>query len=236
MAKQCYFCGKTIGFLDGYKQLNGTNDCICPKCDDLVSDYINRMWNSSDIEEINTIKDEAVGFLASKKYSIPQADKLIEYVYREYNSIQKKCEEKKKGDSSQQEQLYSNLSPETNESNCRMINKDFIAVTSNRIEGYRIKEYRGIATGTAVMGKGALTGIGDFGNENRKLSSKIDEVKNLAIDYAIENAISMGGNALIATNVSFNTISSPGGVISATSVSIVVMVSGTAVTIEKTSE
>ena len=83
------------------------------------------------------------------------------------------------------------------------------------------------------MGKGAFTGTGDFGGEHTKLSRKMEEVKDQAMDYAIENAIVMGGNALIATKVDFNTITTLGGGIGPSSVNIAVMVSGTAVTIEK---
>ena len=83
------------------------------------------------------------------------------------------------------------------------------------------------------MGQGAFASTSALGTEKNKLSKRIEEVKNQAMNYAIDNAISLGGNALIATNVNLSTITTAGGVLSASSVNIAVMVSGTSVTIEK---
>lgn len=117
------------------------------------------------------------------------------------------------------------------------LKKNFIAVTTNNIEGYRIIEYHGIATGTSVMGKGFFSSSNNLGYEKSDLCKKIEEVKSQAMDYAIDNATSMGGNALIATSVGFNTITnSVRSGFGTSSVDLAVMVSGTAVTIEKLSE
>ena len=233
MAKQCSGCNNTIGFMSGYMNVPDTDEIICPNCYHTISDLIEKTRAANNFDVIASIKTNAEETIKSNpKIVNPQA--LLAFIEYEYEKRKEAIELAAELEQSRTNESSSNNEPLSEaELQMQKTKDDFIAVTSNNIEGYRITEYHGIATGTAVMGKGAFTGIGDLGSENTKLSRKFEEVKNHAMEYAVDNAVSMGANALIATNVSFNTISSPGGVISPTSVSIVVMISGTAVTIEK---
>lgn len=223
--------------MEGFKTLESTKEYICERCNGLLSDYSDRMWSSNDSDEIETIKAEATEFIASKGQELGNPGKLVCLLEEKSNERLQFIDQQKireEAAASISDQPIDEPDPyDCSKTFGQYIRDGFIAVTSNTIEGYRITQYHGIATGTAAMGKGVFTAISDAGGENTKLSGRIEEVKNNAMRYAIDNAAAMGGNALIATNVSINAISSLGGVISSTSVSIVVMVSGTSVTIEK---
>ena len=65
---------------------------------------------------------------------------------------------------------------------------------------------------------------GNRKRENKRLVNKLEEVKEKALQYAIANTVSAGANALISVKIAFDTLQSE---------SIAIIVSGTAVTIEK---
>lgn len=116
--------------------------------------------------------------------------------------------------------------------NRRRLRREFIAVTSNRIEGYRITAYHGIVTGTSVLGTGLFSEVAaqfaDFsGTESRSFSNKVEIAKNSAMEYAIENAILAGGNAMIAVDIDVTMFRNN---------MIGTIVNGTAVTVEKEGE
>lgn len=233
MAKQCSGCNNTIGFMSGYMNVPDTDEIICPNCYHTISDLIEKTRAANNLDVIASIKTNAEETIKSNpKIVNPQA--LLAFIEYEYEKRKEAIELAAELEQSRTNESSSNNEPLSEaELQMQKTKDDFIAVTSNNIEGYRITKYHGIATGTAVMGKGAFTGTTDFGGENTRLSKKMEEVKNQAMEYAIENAISMGGNALIAAKVDLNTITTPGGVIGPSSVNIAVMVSGTSVTIEK---
>ena len=114
-----------------------------------------------------------------------------------------------------------NPSPQAQE---RQARRKFIIVTGEQIAGYRITACHGMVTGVSAMGVGMLTGVTDWGSENTRLTNKLDEVKDQSLQYAVGNAIAAGGNALTSVKIAFDTLAA---------VSIAVIVSGTAVTVEK---
>ncbi len=213
---------------------NDFEGCFCRDCfDESANEFlelIKAFINTSNQDEADDLFSQIEDYSDNLELSIDGQDLLFGY-------LSQKSAEKQSAESIDINLMNEAISREKGMSEIEYRNKQmrkgFIAVTCNNIEGYRIAEYHGIATGTAVMGKGIFTGMADSGGEKVKLSGKMEEVKNQAMEYAIDSAISMGGNALIATKVDFNTITTAGGVIGPSSVNIAVMVSGTAVTIEK---
>ncbi len=114
----------------------------------------------------------------------------------------------------------------------RQLRREFLAVTSHSIEGYRIVNYHGIVTGASVMGTGlrssARAAWADLlGIESSSFTAKLEEAKDNAMSYAIDHAIAAGGNAMIAVDVDFSMFSSD---------MIGAVVTGTAVTIEKATD
>ena len=73
--------------------------------------------------------------------------------------------------------------------------------------------YYGIASGSTVLGTGMLSefsaAVSDtFGTENTAFSDKLDQARNASINRMIDNAISLGGNALIGVSFEYVNFSS----------------------------
>ena len=99
-----------------------------------------------------------------------------------------------------------------------------ILTTTNSVEDYRILEYNGIVSGTAVnMQKMGLT----FSMQKyyAEISESISDVKNQAFANLKENAEKMNANAVVGIQVDVELKSSEG--------LIAVMITGTAVSIVK---
>ena len=95
-----------------------------------------------------------------------------------------------------------------------------IITTTESINGYNIVEYKGIVSGTDIYLVGGLLGGGLANQENLYANAIIRETKNLK-----NNAIAMGANGVVGIQ---NILVSPGNLNS-----IIVVVTGTAVKIEK---
>lgn len=105
----------------------------------------------------------------------------------------------------------------------------FVVTTTYHVEGYAIKKYKGIVTGSTVLGTGMFSefksGFNDlFGTQSIAFSNKLEEAKAAALSKAIDNAIELGANALVGVSIAYNTFS--GNMIAS-------VVSGTAIIIEK---
>ena len=99
-----------------------------------------------------------------------------------------------------------------------------ILTTTNSVEDYRILEYNGIVSGTAVnMQKMGLT----FNMQKyyAEISESISDVKNQAFANLKENATKLNANAVVGIQVDVELKSSEG--------LIAVMITGTAVSVVK---
>ena len=72
-------------------------------------------------------------------------------------------------------------------------------------EGYSIKKYLGLITNEAVIGTGLKSelsvAINDaFGSESRTFKSKVSQVKKEALNRLVEDARSVGANAIIGVS------------------------------------
>jgi len=104
--------------------------------------------------------------------------------------------------------------------------------TTPEFSGYRIKEYRGLVSGEVVLGTGMFSGfeagIADtFGAEASGYGMKVDTAQNEAAKRAMKEALRKGGNAIVGAKLDLEAF---------TRDLICVMVSGTAVVIEKEEE
>jgi len=102
-----------------------------------------------------------------------------------------------------------------------------IITTTPQIEGYAIREYRGIVTGETIIGanvfKDFMAGIRDIvGGRSASYEKVLREAKDQSIREMIERASAMGANAIVGVDIDYETIGSSGSM-------LMVAVSGTAV-------
>jgi len=106
-----------------------------------------------------------------------------------------------------------------------------LVTTTNTIEGKKIKKkYHGLITGEAIMGanlfKDLFAGIRDIvGGRSASYEKELRTAKQIAVSEMIENAKSIGGNAVIGVELDYETVGQNGSM-------LMVSASGTAVEIE----
>lgn len=104
-----------------------------------------------------------------------------------------------------------------------------ILTTTPTLEGYTIKEYKGIVTGETIIGANAIkdfmAGLTDFfGGRSSTYEKVLIEAKNTALVEMQQRAMSMGANAIVGIDLDYETLGSNGGM-------LMVTASGTAVVI-----
>ncbi|NGP46041.1 YbjQ family protein [Bacillaceae bacterium SIJ1] len=86
-----------------------------------------------------------------------------------------------------------------------------IISTTNQLDGYRVTEYIGIASGEAIMGaniaRDFLSGITDIiGGRSSAYESKLAEGRKIALEEMEEEAERLGADAVIGVQIDFETI------------------------------
>jgi len=104
--------------------------------------------------------------------------------------------------------------------------------TTPEFSGYQIREYKGLVSGEVVIGTGMLSGmeagVADmFGSEASAYGEKIDAAESVAARRAYREACRKGGNAIVGAKLDLELFARD---------LICVMVSGTAVWIQKEKE
>lgn len=104
-----------------------------------------------------------------------------------------------------------------------------LVVTTPTIEGHPVREYLGLVSGEAILGanifRDLFAGIRDIvGGRSAAYEEELRKAKDLAISEMIEEAETLGGNAVLAVDLDYETIQ-PGG----TGSMLMVSASGTAV-------
>ncbi|GAB4133270.1 MAG: heavy metal-binding domain-containing protein [Ignavibacteriales bacterium] len=105
-----------------------------------------------------------------------------------------------------------------------------LVVTTNNIEGKKITKYLGLVTGEAIMGanifKDLFAGIRDIvGGRSEAYEKELRTAKEIAIAEMTDNARMLGGNAVIAVDLDYETVGQNGSM-------LMVSASGTAVILE----
>lgn len=104
-----------------------------------------------------------------------------------------------------------------------------IVTTTPSIEGKRIVEYKGLATGEAIMGANILrdftAGIRDIiGGRSGQYEKVLRRGREIAVGELQKTAEEMGANAVIGVDVDYETLGQYG--------MLMISVSGTAVRVE----
>ena len=105
-----------------------------------------------------------------------------------------------------------------------------LVVTTNTVEGKRITKYFGLVSGEAILGanifKDFFAGIRDIvGGRSAAYERELRQAKDIALAEMSEQARVLGGNAVIAVDLDYETIGAKGSM-------LMVSASGTAVVVE----
>ncbi|MCI5074690.1 heavy metal-binding domain-containing protein [Oricola sp.] len=106
-----------------------------------------------------------------------------------------------------------------------------IVSTTNTIEGRRIVDYRGVVTGEAILGanifRDFFAGIRDIvGGRSGAYEKSLREAREIALREMQEEALRLGGNAVIGIDLDYENITAGSGSM------LMVSASGTAVVVE----
>ncbi len=104
-----------------------------------------------------------------------------------------------------------------------------LLTTTPQIEGYMIREYKGVVTGETIIGanlfKDFMAGIRDIvGGRSASYEKVLREAKDTSMNEMIERAHAMGANAIVGIDIDYETIGESGSM-------LMVATSGTAVLI-----
>jgi uncharacterized protein YbjQ (UPF0145 family) len=105
-----------------------------------------------------------------------------------------------------------------------------LVTTTNNLEGKKIIKYLGLVSGEAIMGanifKDIFASIRDIvGGRSSAYEKELRSAKDIAIQEMIDQAQSLGGNAVIAVDLDYETVGQGGSM-------LMVTACGTAVIIE----
>ena len=105
-----------------------------------------------------------------------------------------------------------------------------LVVTTNVVEGKKVTRYIGIVSGEAILGanifRDFFAGIRDIvGGRSAAYEEELRKAKDIAIAEMTQQAMSMGGNAVIGVDLDYETIGANGSM-------LMVSASGTAVVLE----
>ena len=105
-----------------------------------------------------------------------------------------------------------------------------LSTTTPSVEGRRIKEYRGLVMGEAILGANVFrdffAGIRDIvGGRSGGYENALREARQIAIDEMQAEAKQLGANAVIGVDLDYETVGEKGSM-------LMVSASGTAVVLE----
>lgn len=188
----CDFCGDKINLMSSNEAyLPGVKKDIkiqlCNKC---LSEY-SIFW-SVDYSNINT---EMLEVIKNEVLNKPLSDEVKAGVIRQYKRKQNKI----------QEAILEKQKKQGRE----RIRQEFLITTGYNFEGYNIVKYLNIAHGEVVLGTGFLSELSSsindvFGTTSGTMGGKLSKAKLIAQKQLIENAINMGGNAIIGVDFDVN--------------------------------
>jgi uncharacterized protein YbjQ (UPF0145 family) len=103
-----------------------------------------------------------------------------------------------------------------------------LVVTTPSIEGKQIAEYHGLVTGEAILGanvfRDLFASIRDIvGGRSGAYEEELRKAKDIAVDEMVQQAQSLGANAVVGVDLDYETISGGSGNM------LMVSASGTAV-------
>jgi uncharacterized protein YbjQ (UPF0145 family) len=105
-----------------------------------------------------------------------------------------------------------------------------ILTTTPTVEGKRVRDYRGIVTGEAVLGanifRDLFAGVRDIvGGRSASYEKELRRAREVAMAEMAANAVDLGANAVVGVDLDYEVLGQNNGM-------LMVSVSGTAVVVE----
>lgn len=105
-----------------------------------------------------------------------------------------------------------------------------LTTTTNTVEGYTVREYRGIVTGETILGANVfrdfMAGIRDFvGGRSGSYEKVINDARTTALQEMKQKAEDLGANAVIGVDFDYEALGQGGSM-------LMVAASGTAVLLD----
>ncbi|MFN3158830.1 MAG: heavy metal-binding domain-containing protein [Rubinisphaera brasiliensis] len=105
-----------------------------------------------------------------------------------------------------------------------------LTTTTNTLEGYTVREYRGIVTGETILGANVfrdfMAGIRDFvGGRSGSYEKVINDARTTALQEMEQKAEQLGANAVIGVDFDYEALGQGGSM-------LMVAASGTAVLLD----
>ena len=102
-----------------------------------------------------------------------------------------------------------------------------LVTTTNAVEGKKVVKYLGLVSGEAILGanifKDIFASIRDIvGGRSAAYEKELRQAKDIAVAEMVEQAVVLGGNAVIAVDLDYETLGQGGSM-------LMVSASGTAV-------
>ncbi|MCK8481742.1 YbjQ family protein [Psychroserpens algicola] len=94
-----------------------------------------------------------------------------------------------------------------------------VLTTTNTIEGFQIKDYKGIVTGVAINEKKLALGF-SMSKYYKALKESIDETKEVAFQALRDNAKQVGANAVVGIKVEIELMASNYAMVSVTGTAV----------------
>ena len=106
-----------------------------------------------------------------------------------------------------------------------------LVTTTNAVEGRKVVKYLGLVSGEAILGanifKDIFASIRDIvGGRSAAYEKELRQAKDIAVAEMVEQATALGGNAVIAVDLDYETLGQGGSM-------LMVSASGTAVVLSE---
>lgn len=227
MAVACKCCGKKIGLLTGSNKLsNEYDDQICDNCFYQFKTQLNILEQSQDTSSLTMNVENAIAAIKKCGFSEEVTEYIMSYTMELKQKVSGRLQQEYKN---QIEKTQKQNEEENYKRQLQALIDNHMMTTGFDFEGYKIKSYNGVISGSVVIGTGFLSEVGAsisdlLGVPSEMFSEKMETARELALKNLINKSAQNGGNAIIG--VEFDYITFLNNMIG-------VVANGTAVVIEK---
>lgn len=223
----CKCCGKKLGILAGLNMLSEEyNEPICDACFYKFKTQLNILGQSKDIYSLEVNYENTIVLIRKCDFPEDAIKYILLYVESLKQAITKKLQQYIVEQSEETLRIEKELEQKLH---LKKLLDNHKMTTGYTFDGYRIKSYNGVISGSVVLGTGFLSELGAsisdlFGSQSELFSDKLETAREMALKNLVKKSIQNSGNAIIG--IDFNYITFLNNMIG-------VVANGTSVVIEK---
>lgn len=206
----CKCCGKKLGLLSGSNTLSEEyNDPMCDGCFYKFKPQLNILKHAKDRDSLKENYENAVTTI--RQCDFP--DEVTEYILSFTESLRQTIFNDLQKELDNQEQVARQIEmiAERNQQ-LKEIEENHVITTGYNFDGYCIKAYKGVISGSVVLGTGFLSELGAsisdlFGSQSEMFSMKLETARESALKNLVKKSVQSGGNAIIGIDFDYITFS-----------------------------